>query len=204
MRPGCEGLAVGPHSQDMINATKRKALALIRKGATLRAVERETGLSTETVRKLFSEVETGSAPMTLISTAAAEIRKRPDASYAQIAREIGCCHATVVQAAAKIGMPKRRLTKAQSKGFADLYAIGLSDIDIARACGKDPSSAYKWRKNNNLPPNKGSAMRATKQQRKRAVALVARGCSYSEAATKLGMTRNAVAGAVDRAKGSSR
>lgn len=202
MRPGCEGLAVGPHSQDMTNVTKRKALALIRNGATRRAVERETGLSTETVRKLFSEVEIGSAPMTLISTAAAEIRKRSDASYVQIAREIGCSHATVAQAAAKIGMPKRRLTKAQSKEFADRYAMGLSDVDIARACGKDPSSAYKWRKKHNLPPNKGPSRSATKQQRKRAVALVASGCSYREAAAKLGMTRNAVAGAVDRAKGS--
>lgn len=33
------------------------AIALIRKGATRRAVERESGLSTATVRKLFAAIE---------------------------------------------------------------------------------------------------------------------------------------------------
>jgi DNA invertase Pin-like site-specific DNA recombinase len=33
------------------------AIALIRKGATRRAVERETGLSVQVVRKLFLEIE---------------------------------------------------------------------------------------------------------------------------------------------------
>jgi hypothetical protein len=38
------------------------AISLIRKGATRRAVERETGLSAEIVRKLFADIEKEMSP----------------------------------------------------------------------------------------------------------------------------------------------
>lgn len=148
--------------------------------------------------------------MSFRSIAAEIIKQRPKEPYAHIAREIGCSRETVRQVARRMKMPARnplcanRTSESDLAEFKRLYDAGCKDAEISRQTGWTPSTILRWRERSNRPAHHDGWELFTDDQRKRSVALVAIGYSYGQAAAELGMTRNAVAGAVNRARSAKR
>ena len=117
-------------------------------------------------------------------------------------REIGAVVGVSRRDAARIGRVALGLRRASRGGTFDaakcrkLYDAGLNDVEIAQQLKCCHSDIWTWRRVHGLEPQDPVG-----ELQKRAADLVlSTGRSYSSVAKELGLTRNAVAGAVNRAK----
>lgn len=120
-------------------------------------------------------------------------------SQAEVARRLGVRRAYVgLVCRSVIGRTRGRVSPTAAR-IAELYALGHFDPEIARQVGCNPQTVARWRRRHNKTSHwKGQLSQA--ETRSRAVALVASGATFTDAARELGLTKNQVAGAVHRAK----
>lgn len=124
-------------------------------------------------------------------------------SRSAVARRLGIDLAYVSRmCTAAMGYAQKHKTKGLRVDYdrvSRLYRAGCNDCEIARQIGAHSQTIKYWRDRNNLPAHERGGGVVTEANRK-AAALVAEGKTYTEAANLLGISRNAVAGAVCRAK----
>lgn len=121
-------------------------------------------------------------------------------SYAEIGRQFGVCRETVRLACKDVIGRRNKASVEDGVDVARVLALrrdGLSQVAIAEMVGINRSAVASLCHKHGIKVDKETY---TDRQRESAVDLVRAGCTYGEAAATLGMTRNAVAGAVHRAK----
>jgi len=126
----------------------------------------------------------------------------PDISYATVADVVGCSRNFVGWVARnKLNFDYRwsPVSAEDKKKIAAMIGAQLCDAEIARQLGLHACTVGDIRRRNGIKSIYPSVV-FTEAQRRRAVRLVNEGKSFGEAAMELGMTRNAVAGAVNRAR----
>jgi predicted transcriptional regulator len=132
---------------------------------------------------------------------AAEVRAHlaidPGISYSDLARRLGCNKMTVAYHAKRVGLPPRyKATSPHRPQIKAMNAAGLCDSEIARQLGLCASTVSYIRSKMGLPVR--PTFTDIKDHVLAALQLVQNGATYGEAAHALGITRNAVAGAVWR------
>lgn len=128
---------------------------------------------------------------------------RSGATYKATGRQFGISAERVRQIVVPVlGMrqsPGRRVSEKEVATFVDMAKRGLCVADIARCAGRSFNAVA-----DHLSLAGVEALDAGDifgdDLRAKAVAMVAAGASYGDAAHALGMTKNAVAGAVHRAR----
>lgn len=124
-------------------------------------------------------------------------------SYAEIGRQFGVCRETVRLACKDVIGRRNKVSVEDGVDVARVLALrrdGLSHVAIAERTGVGRWTVARLCHRHGMKVDKETY---TDRQRESAVELVRAGCTYGEAAATLGMTRNAVAGAVHRAKQAS-
>jgi DNA-binding CsgD family transcriptional regulator len=144
--------------------------------------------------------------MTITALLEDALRRDPSQEYGDLARQFGCSRELARQVGHRLGLPPRcapirPITRQELATIATLNAVGCCDAEIARQLGRNITTVREHRSALGLPAVDETF---TAEQRTKAVRLVASGKTYGQAARATGMTREAVAGAVHRAKKAKR
>lgn len=125
----------------------------------------------------------------------------PDAVYCDVSRMFGVNRGYPSNLARQIGYISRIsfYSNDEELRLKQLVAAGCSDAEIGRQIGRSRASVWIKRVELGLAPAIPGVV-FSDAQRKKAVHLVKRGMSFGEAALATGMTRSAVAGAVNRTR----